>query len=222
MGTSGFSVLRRGQRTRSVAPAVTPGHRRRIAAPTAWLLVLALAVAGCAALSAALRTNSALQDAGYQNVSVNVATGSSLPVGGRVSVSYTSGPAGSDQRDAQRAEKIVWDTFTGRFGALAIVKQSGGCAGPFCATRSNKVASATYAQLAARFGPRPHGLDKAGAAVPGWAVVFGLGLAFAVIAAAAIVLTLILKRKRSRPPGPPPWQPGPPGPPAGWNVSSAA
>jgi hypothetical protein len=220
MGTCGFSVPRQGRRARPASPAVTPGRLRRIAAPAAWLVVLALAVAGCAALSAALRTSSALQDAGYQNVNVNVATGSSLPAGGLVSVSYRSGPAGDDQRDAQHAAKIVWDTFSGRFGALAIVEESGGCAGPFCATQSTEVASATYAQLAARLGPRPHGLDKASAAFPRWAVVLGLGLAAAVIAAAAIVLTLILKRRRSRPPGPPPWPPGPPGPPAGWPSGS--
>jgi surface antigen len=220
MRTGGFWVLRRWQRTRSVSPAVTPDCLRRIAASAAWLLVLALAVAGCAALSAALQTSAALQSAGYQNVNVNVATGSGSPSGGLVSVSYSSGPADNDQRDAQRAEKIVWDTFPGRFGALAIVKESGGCAGPLCATQQNEMASATYAQLAARFGPRSYGLDKGSAAglitVPGWALFLGLGLAVAVIAAAAIVLTLILKRKRSRPPGPPPWQPGPPGPPGGW------
>jgi hypothetical protein len=207
MATCGFSVLPQRQRP------------RRIAAPAAWLLVLALAlaVAGCAALGGALRTSAALQGAGYQNVSVNVATGSGSPSGGLVSVSYSSGPVRNDQRDAQRAEQIVWDNFPGHFGALAIVQESGGCIGPACATQANEVASATYAQLAARFGPRPHGLDKGSAAglitFPGWAVAFGLGLAVAVIAAAAIVLTLIFKRTRNHPPGPPPWQPWPPGPP---------
>lgn len=222
---------------RSVPSAVTSGYLRRPAAPAArlrriaasaaWLLTLTLTLtlAGCAAVSAALRTNAALQDAGYQNVNVNVAFGSGLPADGLVRVSYSSGPAGNDQRDAQRAEKIVWDTFPGRFGALAIIKESGGCAGPFCATQSDEVASATYAQLAAGFGPRPPGLDKASAALPNlpraiptWVVVAGFALVAAIIAAAAIVLTLILKRKkRNPPPGPPPWPPGPPG---GWPTGS--
>jgi hypothetical protein len=207
-------VLRQAQRMRSVSPAVTPGRLRRTAAPAAWLLVLALAVAGCAALGAALRTGSALQGDGYQNVNVNVTTGSDIPAGGLVTVSYSSGPAGNRQRDAQRAEQIVWNTFPGHFGALAIDKEVGGCAGPVCATESVEVASATYAQLAAGFGPRPHGLDKASATLPGWAVAVGLGLAVAVIAAAATVVALVVKRrkrKRNRPPGAlPGWPSGTP------------
>lgn len=244
----GLSELRWKQRMRSVLPAVKPAFLRRLTAPgaspqrvvasTACLLVLALAVAGCAALGAALRTGGALQTAGYQNVNVNVATGSGLPAGGLVSVSYSRGPAGSDQRDAQGAEKIVWDNFPGRFGAVAIIKVSGGCAGPVCATHSNELASATYAQLAATLGPRPPGLDKASAAghiaVPDWALFLGLGLAVAIIAAAAIVLTLLLRRNKSSEPGPQPWQagrpswppgppapPAPPGPPGGWPTGSS-
>jgi len=214
MGTCGFAVRRQGQQTRSVSPAVTPGRRRRITAPAAWLLALALALAGCAALGAALQTSSELNGDGYQNVNVSVTTGSGIPPGGLVTVSYSSGPADNRQRDAQRAEQIVWDTFPGRFGALAIDKEAGGCAGPVCATESVEVASATYAQLAASFGPRPHGLDTASPALPRSIVALGLGLAVAVIAAAAaIVLTLVLKRKkrhRNRPPGPP----------AGWPAGS--
>lgn len=214
MRTCGFLVLRQAQRMRLVSSAVTPGRLRRTAAPAAGLLVLALAVAGCAALGAALRTSSALQGDGYQDVNVNVTTGSDIPAGGLVTVSYSSGPADNRQRDAQRAEQIVWDTFPGRFGALAIEKESGGCAGPVCATDSVEVASATYAQLAAGFGPRPHGLDKASATLPGWAVAIGLGLAVAVISAAVTVVTLVVKRKkrkRNRPPGAlPGWPSGTP------------
>jgi hypothetical protein len=100
MGTCGFSVPRHGQRTRSASPAAAPGLWRRIASPTTWLLVLAVAgcvvLAGCAALGAALRTSSALQGAGYQNANVNVSTGGGLPAGGVVTVTYSSGPAGND------------------------------------------------------------------------------------------------------------------------------
>jgi hypothetical protein len=166
-----------------------------------------------------LHTGAALRSAGYQNVSVNVETGSSLPAGGLVGVSYSRGPTGNDQRDAPGAEKIVWDSFPGRFGAVAIVKVSGGCAGPVCATNSDELASATYAQLAARLGARPHGLDKASPAgnigVPGWALFLVLGLAVAVIAAAALVLVLIIRRNRKSPLGPPQWPAGPPQWPAG-------
>ena len=176
------------------------------------VLLLALAVSGCATLQAALRTSAALQSAGYQGVNVNVATGSAEPAGGLISVAYSGEPPGSEQRDARRAEKIVWDTFPGRFGAVAVIKDSGGCAGPVCATQSSQIAGASYAQLAAGFGPRPHGLDSASPAdyvVPGWAKVLVLGLAVVVIAAAAIALTLILRR-RGRGPGRPPWPPLPP------------
>ena len=176
------------------------------------LSLLALAVSGCATFQAALRTGAALQGAGFQGVNMDVATGTSEPAGGLISVGYSGGPTGHEQRDAREAEKIVWDTFPGRFGAIAVIKDSGGCAGPVCATQSSEIAGASYAQLAARFGPRPHGLDSASPAtympVPGWAKVLALGLAVVVIAATAIALTVILRRN-SRRPGPP-WPPGPP------------
>ena len=180
--------------------------------PAVCLLLLALTVSGCATFQAALRTSAALQGAGYQGVNVNVATGTGEPAGGLISVAYSGEPTGNEQRDAQQAEKIVWDTFPGRFGAVAVIKDSGGCAGPVCATQSSEIAGASYAQLAARFGPRPHGLDSArpaGITVPGWAKALALGLALVVIAAAAIALTLILRRKPRRP-DPPPWPPSPP------------
>jgi hypothetical protein len=198
-------------------------RRRRgpIAALAACLLLLALTVTGCATLEAAFKSSSALQAAGYQNVSVNVGSGSGIPAGGLVTVSYSSGPPGSSESDALGAEKIVWDTFPGRFGALEIVQVSGGCTGPFCSSRSNELAGATYAQLGAALGPRPHGLDHASAVtIPGWVVGLCVGLAIAVAIAVAVVITLLVRRsKRRRPPTPPPWYPPrypPPGPPADW------
>jgi hypothetical protein len=214
MGTRGFSVLRR---VRALA-----ARRHHVVASAAGLVVLGLAVAGCADLSAGLRTDTALQAAGYQNVNVNVESGSGSPAGGLITVSYSSGPAGNDHSDGQRAEKIVWDTFSDRFGALAIVKESGGCTGPFCTTQSGEVAGATYAQLAAEFGPRPAGLGKTPVvSIPRWAIFLALGLVAAVIGAAAIAVTLILRRKGRRRPGPPPLWPGPPGPGGNWPDGSA-
>jgi hypothetical protein len=221
MGTRGFSVvLHHEHRTRPVSPAPTYARPRRLAAPAAWLplLALILAVAGCAALGAALRTSTALQAAGYQNANVNISTGSGQPAGDVVGVTYSRGPTGNDQRDAQGAEKIVWNNFTSSFGALAIVKVSGGCTGPVCVSHSTELASLTYAQLAAKFGPRPASLAKSGTTLPGWAVPVGLGVALGgiAVAAAITVLVLILRRKRRGPPGPPPWPPGqawPPGQP---------
>ena len=213
----GFWVLRYGQRTRPVPSTAVPARRRRVATQAAWLLVLTLALVGCAALGAALHTSLALQGAGYRNANVNISTGDGLPAGGAVTVTYSSGPAGNDQRDAQGAEKIVWDTFSQRFGTLTIVKVSGGCTGPVCVTHSAEVASVTYAQLAARFGPRPPAVGKASPALPGWAVPAGaFAVVAGVVALAVIVAVLIVRRRRrkgSHPPVPPPW---PPGPQANW------
>jgi hypothetical protein len=155
------------------------------------------AVAGCAVLGAALRTGAALHGAGYQNVDVNIATGAGRPADGLVRVSYSRGPTGYDDQDAQRAERIVWDTLRYRFGALVIVKASGGCAGPVCVSRSSRLARVTYSRLAARFGPRSAGLESTGAAdairFPAWAIALAVVLAVAVMAAAVVVITMILR-----------------------------
>ena len=132
-----------------------------------------------------------------------------------VQVSYRRGPSGNDQQDAQDAELIIWHTLRYRFGALVIVKTAGGCAGLVCVSESGVVACATYAQLAARFGPRPRGLDVTSGTspigFPGWAVALVVALAVAVLAAATVVMAMILRSKprASRPTRTP--SPGPPG-----------
>jgi len=136
------------------------GDRGRLpVGPAVQILLIVLALAGCAALGAAVGSSAALQEAGYQNAGVNISTGSGQPAGGMVQVSYRRGPSGNDQQDAQDAELIIWHTLRYRFGGLVIVKTAGGCAGLVCVSESGVVARATYAQLAARFGPRPRGLD---------------------------------------------------------------
>lgn len=161
-------------------------------------------------------TESSLRGAGYQDVGVNIASGSGLPANGMVSLSYSHGPTGNGQRDARHAEQIVWDSLRYRFGALSIIKTSGGCDGPVCVSHSAVLDSVTYAELAARFGPRPHGLDAVSAthavSIPPWAL--GAGLAALLIAAAVIAVLVIRSRKR-RPPAhqfgvPWPERPGPP------------
>ena len=160
------------------------------------MLVIA-AVAGCAVLGAALRTSAALHGAGYQNVDVNIAIGAGRPADGLVRVSYSRGPTGHDQQDAQRAERIVWDTLRYRFGALVIVRATGGCAGPVCVSRSSRLARVTYSRLAARFGPRPAGMDETRAAdairFPARATALAVVLAVVVMAAAVVVITMILR-----------------------------
>jgi hypothetical protein len=179
-----------------------------------WLTGLALAavLAGCAALGAALSASTALGQAGYNDASVNVASGTGLPAGGLVEVSYRSGPAGSDAEVAARAERIVWDSYAGRFGAVAIVKVSGGCVGPVCDTGSRQIAGATYSQLSSEFGPQPRGLHGASlmsqAGVSGWDIA-AVAVLVPVIAVAFVVHRI---RRRRRPPS----RPGGPGNPDPW------
>ena len=188
-------------------------HWRR--AVVGWLSGLALVVvlASCAALGDALSASNALGQAGYDDVSVNVASGSGLPAGGLVRVSYSSGPAGSDEEVAARAERIVWDSYAARFGAVAIVKVSGGCAGPVCATKSRQLAGATYSQLSTEFGPQPRGLHGAslmpGPGVLGWGMAAAIILLVSLIAI-AVVVRHRRSRRRSRA-----W-PGGPGNPGSW------
>jgi hypothetical protein len=180
-------------------------------------LLFLFIVSGCSFLSGTTQTESSLQHAGYQDVGVNIASGSGLPANGLVSLSYRHGPSGNDQRDARHAEQVVWDTLRYRFGALAIIKTSGGCDGPVCISGSHELDSVTYAQLAARFGPRPRGLDATSAAhavsIPRWAPWAGLAV---LLAGVAITVMLVIKsRKPPPPPGPAgvPW-PEPSRPPA--------
>jgi len=181
------------------------GRTRLPLGPAVVSVLLAGAAAGCAVLGAALGAGAALQGAGFQHVGVNIATGAGRPAGGIVRVSYSRGPTGDDQQDVQRAERIVWDTLRYRFGALVIVKTSGGCAGPVCVSQSRRIARVTYSRLAARFGPRPAGLDTADAAgairFPAWAIALAIALTVSVMAAAAVVMTMILRSRHrtSRP-----------------------
>ena len=182
--------------------------RARVGAVLLAAVLLAFAVAGCAALGAAVRTAAKLQGAGYRNVGVDISSGAGQAAGGVVRVSYSSGPAGANGRDAEHAERIVWDTLRYRFGVLVVVKVAGGCAGPVCVSGSRVLARATYAQLAARFGPRPRGLSApGGTGFPVWVIALVAGVAVAIGAAVAVILVLALRPSRRSPGrrGPPPY-----------------
>jgi len=188
----------------------------RRTAQVACGLLLVVIVSGCSFLSGINGTESSLHGAGYQDVDVNIASGAGLLANGMVSLSYSHGPTGNGQRDARRAEQIVWDSLRYRFGALSIIKTSGGCDGPVCVSHSAVLDSVTYAELAARFGSRPRGLDAVSAthavSIPRWAL--GAGLA-ALLAGAAIIAALVIRSRRRRPPAhqfgvPWPEQPRPP------------
>jgi hypothetical protein len=175
-------------------------------------LALAAVLAGCATLGDALSASGALGRAGYGDASVNVESGTGLPAGGLVEVSYTSGPAGGDEEVAARAERIVWDSYARRFGAVAIVKVSGGCTGPVCDTESRQIADATYSQLSSEFGPQPRGLHGAGLLSEAGLSVWDL-VAVAILVPVIAIAVAVRHHRRRR--GPPSW-PGGPGNPGSW------
>jgi hypothetical protein len=181
-------------------PVPTSRSYRRRAQIACGLLLLVI-ISGCSFLSGITGTESSLQDAGYRDVDVNIASGSGLPANGLVSLSYSHGPTGNGQRDARHAEQIVWDSLRYRFGALSIIKTSGGCDGPVCVSHSAVLDSVTYAGLAARLGPRPRGLDAVSAThavrISPWAIDLGLA---ALLAGVTLTVTLVTKSRKRRPP----------------------
>ncbi len=182
------------------------------------LVLAAIVLAGCGFLSGANKTRTSLQHAGYRNVGVNIQSGSGTPRDGLVNITYSAGPTGDDNRDAYNAARVVWETFGYRFGALAITKTSGGCAGPFCVSHNTGLGAETYQQMLAQFGPRPANLDTKSAdnaqPFPIWIIPVGL---LVVVVAAIAVIVVVVVRKRRHPRLPPPWTGYPPPPaPYGW------
>lgn len=194
-------------------------HERtpRFAALAVGLLVLVLA-AGCASVRSGSPAGADLRAAGYRNAAVYAASYRSLQTGQAseaVSVVYSRGPTGDDGQDAQRAEKIIWETEPGPVTTLWITKNARKCVARACSTTSVSVGSASRAQLAATFGPRPHGLDTASAtrspASPPRDEVLTVAASAAVLALVVIALVVIIVRRRRKraPQGPvprtPPW-----------------
>jgi hypothetical protein len=165
---------------------------------------MAAILGGCGTVSAEFATGAALEHAGYRNVNMNDSTGSGVPRGGVVSVTYSRGPSGNDRQDGQDAARIVWRTLHIRFGYLVISRRSRGCAGSFCASRTTDVYGAPYAQLAAEFGPRPRDLNASAPgnslSIPPWVAV--LAIVLMIGAVAAVIMAVIVIRRRSPRPGP--------------------
>jgi hypothetical protein len=179
--------------------AAWPTRPRQLAALVACLLLLTLAAYGCVTLFGAPQTSTDLQSAGFQDVTVNASNGPG-PAGVQVVVTYSRGPTGNNDRDAQRAEKIVWDRMPGRLATVAIIREPRECAGQVCSGFYPQVGSATRVQLAAEYGPRPHGLDNASPArhlaLAGIATVLAAGLSVAVLAAAIALVIIIIRHRR--------------------------
>lgn len=206
-------------------------RRARLSVGAGLAVLFAASLAGCSFISNSNRTLSALRSAGYRNVGIHIESGSGLPADGLVDISYSSGPSGNAEGDADHAARIVWNTLPYRMGALVITRTSGGCAGGFCVSHSTDLGSESYAQMRAQFGPRSVNLDQTAASqavrIPLWVpLVVG---AVVLVAATAIVIAIVRSRHRPRggpwiPPNSggswapqgPPWgpatQPAPPNP----------
>lgn len=201
-----------------------PGRRRHVAGCTGLVVVVAVTfgLAGCSLYTSFHRTEAALQDAGYSGVEIDVQSGTGIPPGGAVVVSYSSAPSGKDQEQvAAQVARIVWETFAYRFGEIVINQASGGCVVVVCHNESTQIGVATFAQLRADFGPRPRGFNvqAATSAFP-WAWIVA-AFAVALVGTAATVILVVRRQRRNpplpgvpRPPGSPgsnqPWPPPPP------------
>jgi hypothetical protein len=161
-----------------------------------------LSVRDSTALAATSSTISDLDRVGYRNAGIGLESGSGLPAGGLVDVSYSDGPAANAEINVYNVERIVWHTLRYRFGVLNVSQTSGGCArGSFCASSSTEIGSQTYAQLRGEFGSRPAGLDKTSVSqtdpMPSWLPDAVCVLAVSVVAA------VLWTRRRGRQAGAP-------------------
>jgi hypothetical protein len=182
-----------------------------------WCLLAAAAVlvAGCSFASGMLKTLSALRDAGIHNPDI---TGGS----DQVTLTYDSGADLTGLRAEQdRAAEVMWKNFPLRFAELTVAPRSSGAPGTVQRVYPR-------AELEARFGPRPAGLDKTSGDVGQAArdtarnVVIGLAVGGVVLLALVVlVIVLVVRASRRRPAAPAPptgagWGQRPPGAQPGW------
>jgi hypothetical protein len=174
---------------------------RRLAATVALVLV-AVTAPGCGAVRGLLDTERALKRAGFERVNINVDSNGPVDV---VQVQARQSRAHENPNDA--VAEVVWTEFPFRFDRLNVFVTS-------AAPRSY-----SRADLEARFGARPPGLDdkslEDSLRRTGIAVLIVLAVAFVgflVIVVVTIVLVVRAQRKRRAQIQTGPWIP-PPGPP---------
>jgi len=193
-----------------------PGPRAGVRGRLRLLAVVVAAVAllaGCDLATGTVRTATELQDAGIRNPNLQYDNGVA-----RVEFDPAAGPV-EGLREQERAAEVIWRNLPFRVDRITVTSRD----------QDSLFAQRTYprAELEARFGPRPAGLDQS----PGdiarrvllWASIAGLLLLLIVV----LIIVLVVRAVRRRPPPQPagawqqppaqPWgQPGYGPPPPGY------
>ncbi len=206
----------------SHAAAMPTWRRSQRALVAAGLCVaVALLTLGCGTISAFVDLQSALQEAGFTDITVNIDQAS----GPETLLVAADAPSTMSPEEAdERAARIAWTQFPRRFERLRL-------------QLDGRDQTSTRAELERRFGPRPADLDdeELGDDVRRMGVGVLVGLAIGgVLCVGLVILVVVLvvrSQRRSRS-APPPWAPsygagpppapgyGPPPPPSGAPPSS--
>jgi hypothetical protein len=179
--------------------AAVRGHLRLLAVVVAAMALLA----GCDLATGTVRTATELRDAGIRNPDLQYDNGVA-----RVEFDPAGGPVEA-LREGNRAAEVIWRNLPFRVDRITVTARG----------QDSLFAQRTYARadLEARFGPRPAGLDQS----PGdiarrvllWASIAGLLLLLLVV----LIIVLVVRAVRRRPPPQPAgtWQQQPPAQPWG-------
>jgi hypothetical protein len=158
------------------------GHLRLLAV----VVMAAALLAGCDLATGTVRTATELRDAGIHNPDLQYDNGVA-----RVEFDPAGGPV-EGLREQQQAAEVIWRNLPFRVDRITVTARG----------QDSLLAQRTYsrADLEARFGPRPAGLDQS----PGdiarrvllWASIAGLLLLVVVV----LIIALVVRAVRRRPP----------------------
>jgi hypothetical protein len=187
---------------------VRPAGRRALLLAAAALTAALLLSACGGVLGSMIGTSSALRQAGYGSVGINVSNDD-------VTVSVTAGHPPTDA-DVSEVGAIVWRNLHESFAALLITVHGRG--GP------TLTSAPTFAELQAHFGARNPAWNttdvRSATTDLGLAVI--VGIVVVIVVAAVVVVVILVVRRRRRGGGPPsasapPWATAPsvPAPPWG-------
>ncbi len=180
---------------------VTPLRPLRALGVAVGAVVALLVLAGCGTISAFVDLGTALQEAGFTEVNVNIDSRSE----GDTLLIRAGAPPGSGVEDAQqRAARIAWTQFPRRFERLRV-------------RIDGQERTYERAELERLYGPRQRDLDEEkldeDVRRMGVGVIVGLAVG-GVLCVGLIILVVVLvtrsSRRRSSPPAP--WAPSGPGP----------